>query len=274
MNPAFIEQLEAFKESYDTMNGLLAKVPPLRRRAESIRPEEDLPRKSATPSRPAFLILFAAIAFVSLPVFIILIATGVFPGIGTTLLIYAIFLAVCLLFSFLVEKAMDRKAGTDRKAEREQEQGRKQARLEAERDRRQKEYEESVAAAEQAVQAAEIAAAEYIAEHFDALSVVPQQEWYPRAIDYLLLAARTGRADDMKEALRLLDEQKHRWTMEGLARETLAAQKQQAAAMQSLCATAEVIKADTRALRSTAAATSWTTFWTFWQVLGVRGDLR
>lgn len=49
----------------------------------------------------------------------------------------------------------------------------------------------------------------------------------PMAVDYLIYVIESGRAETMKEAYNMLDEQLHRWMMEKLQRDQLELQKKQ-----------------------------------------------
>ena len=47
------------------------------------------------------------------------------------------------------------------------------------------------------------------------------------AVDYLIYVISNERAETMKEAYNMLDEQLHRWTMENMQREQLELQREQ-----------------------------------------------
>ncbi len=64
-------------------------------------------------------------------------------------------------------------------------------------------------------------------EHQEELSVIPVDCLYPLATEYLIKMLESGRAETLKEALQLFDEQLHRWNMEASYANILAEQQRQ-----------------------------------------------
>ena len=56
----------------------------------------------------------------------------------------------------------------------------------------------------------------------------------PMAVDYLIQIIGSGRADTMKEAYNMLDEQLHRWTMEKMQRDQLEIQQRQSRQLRNI----------------------------------------
>ena len=55
---------------------------------------------------------------------------------------------------------------------------------------------------------------DYLESHKEDLQIIPGDYRFPIASEYLVKLFETGRADDMKEALKLLDDQITRWNIE------------------------------------------------------------
>ena len=68
---------------------------------------------------------------------------------------------------------------------------------------------------------------EIMKENAESLSIIPEDYWYPLATNYMLEMVNAGRADTIKEALRLFDEQEHRWKVEESQEQMLEAQNMQ-----------------------------------------------
>lgn len=64
-----------------------------------------------------------------------------------------------------------------------------------------------------------------IKEKIDVISLIPEKYRYPLATSYLTEVIECGRADTMKEALNLYEEQLHRWRMENKMNEVLKKQQ-------------------------------------------------
>lgn len=69
----------------------------------------------------------------------------------------------------------------------------------------------------------------YIEKHIDVVSKVPSKYFYPIAIDYFIEVISNGRADTLKEAMNLFEEQLHRWKIEDMTKSAMIAQQQTAA---------------------------------------------
>ena len=66
---------------------------------------------------------------------------------------------------------------------------------------------------------------ELIIKNIDVISIIPEQYRYPLATNYIYEVLSNGRADSMKEALNLYEEQLHRWKMENQMQVMLKNQK-------------------------------------------------
>ncbi len=66
-----------------------------------------------------------------------------------------------------------------------------------------------------------------LAQHADELAFLPVDYWYPLATGYMLKMLVTNRADDVREALNLFDEQLHRWKVEEANAQVVEEQRQQ-----------------------------------------------
>ena len=73
-----------------------------------------------------------------------------------------------------------------------------------------------------------------ITENESVLSIIPDDYWYPLATNYLYKAIAYGRADSIKEALQLYDEQLHRWKMEEASSNIARQLEKQIRALQSI----------------------------------------
>lgn len=69
----------------------------------------------------------------------------------------------------------------------------------------------------------------YLDKHIDVVSKVPPKYFYPIAIDYFVEVISNGRADTLKEAMNLFEEQLHRWKIEDMTKSAMIAQQQTAA---------------------------------------------
>ena len=74
----------------------------------------------------------------------------------------------------------------------------------------------------------------FIDENVHYLEVLPYNYRNAQAATYLFLAIDSGRADNMKEAYNLYEEQLHRWKMEEIAQQSAEAQEYAAMAMAKL----------------------------------------
>lgn len=72
------------------------------------------------------------------------------------------------------------------------------------------------------------------------LEKIPQDYRYYIAINYIVDCLQKGRADSMKEAINLYEEQLHRWKLENAAMEAVILQQQQAASLRSIQASSRV----------------------------------
>ncbi len=63
---------------------------------------------------------------------------------------------------------------------------------------------------------------------------LPKEYYYPAAVTYLDNIFKSNRADNMRQALAMLDEQVHRWKMEAMAQQNLVIQQQQNAALNAI----------------------------------------
>lgn len=69
---------------------------------------------------------------------------------------------------------------------------------------------------------------EIVQEYIDYLTIIPQDYWYTKAIETIIKYFESGRADSIKEALALYDDQVHKWNVENQNQQMLYAQQQQA----------------------------------------------
>ena len=76
----------------------------------------------------------------------------------------------------------------------------------------------------------------------EVLAFLPETYCTTQATCYMLLAVKDGRADTLKEAMNLYEEQLHRWKMEKLAADSARMQQIQLEAMQELAANQEQIQ--------------------------------
>ena len=74
------------------------------------------------------------------------------------------------------------------------------------------------------------------------LNTVPKEYLYPMALEYFINVLKIGRADTMKEAMNLYEDQVHKWKMESFAQASLVAQ-QEANAIAAFNATANLVSA-------------------------------
>ena len=81
-----------------------------------------------------------------------------------------------------------------------------------------------------------------IAIHKNDFKMFPKEYIYPIALEYFINVITSGRADTMKEAMNLYEDQVHKWKMENLAESALLAQ-QESNAIAALNATANVVSA-------------------------------
>ena len=68
------------------------------------------------------------------------------------------------------------------------------------------------------------------------LKFLPNQYRNLQATSYMLMAVKNGRADTLKEAINLYEEQLHRWRLEDAARQSAEAQEYLALAVEELSA--------------------------------------
>jgi len=83
------------------------------------------------------------------------------------------------------------------------------------------------------------AAEKFAEENRYLLDVIPQQYRNLQATSYILVAVKNGRADTLKEAINLYEEQLHRWRLESAARQSAEAQEYLARAVEELSAQQE-----------------------------------
>ena len=76
----------------------------------------------------------------------------------------------------------------------------------------------------------------------ETIAFLPDTYRNTQAACYMLLAVKDGRADTLKEAMNLYEEQLHRWKMEKLAADSARMQQIQLEAMQELAANQEQIQ--------------------------------
>ena len=82
-----------------------------------------------------------------------------------------------------------------------------------------------------------------LSDNAEALSVLPYEYWYPMATEYIARLFETNRVDSIREALKMFDEQRHRWMMEKSQEKILAAQQEQISLLNE-------VKSDISSLRS------------------------
>ena len=81
-----------------------------------------------------------------------------------------------------------------------------------------------------------------IAIHRNDFKMFSKDYMYPLALEYFINVISSGRADSMKEAMNLYEDQVHKWKMENLAESALLAQ-QEANAIAAFNATANAVSA-------------------------------
>jgi len=74
----------------------------------------------------------------------------------------------------------------------------------------------------------------FIIDNHHVVEFLPETYRNPQATSYMLLAVSNGRADTLKEAINLYEEQLHRWKLEEYARQSAEAQSYCALAMDEL----------------------------------------
>ena len=81
---------------------------------------------------------------------------------------------------------------------------------------------------------------EYVASHKAELDVIPSEYWYPRATNYISRLADTGRVETINQALQMLDEQIHRWSVEDSNAQIVAEQKAQTKSLRSIAVSSAI----------------------------------
>lgn len=71
-------------------------------------------------------------------------------------------------------------------------------------------------------------------ENAEYITAVPADYRFPLATNYIYTLFRDNRVSNLNEALKMADEQLHRWKMENMNEQMLLAQQQQAATLQSI----------------------------------------
>lgn len=71
-------------------------------------------------------------------------------------------------------------------------------------------------------------------EYTDEMAFLPVDYWYPMATEYLIKMVQSQRADSLKEALNLYDEQLHRWKVEEANNNIMMQQQIQTAHLASI----------------------------------------
>ena len=89
-------------------------------------------------------------------------------------------------------------------------------------------------------QAERAAAQQIFDEHYEALSFLPDDYWYPLATTYLVKAVNSGRVSSLGEALDRYDAQLHRWNVEEANTRLLAQQQAQTAHLKSIQTSSKV----------------------------------
>lgn len=78
--------------------------------------------------------------------------------------------------------------------------------------------------------------------HKNKFNMFPQEYMIPFALEYFISVIRSGRADTMKEAMNMYEDQLHKWKMENLSEAHLIAQ-QEANAIAAVNAAANIVSA-------------------------------
>ncbi len=105
-------------------------------------------------------------------------------------------------------------------------------------------YEQKIAEAD----AEEGLGTKILIDNSEAMSVIPNDYWFPLATDYLVKIVSAGRAETINQALTMLDEQLHRWKIEQTNDQILAQQQSQTAALKGI-RTSSAINATANVLR-------------------------
>lgn len=93
-----------------------------------------------------------------------------------------------------------------------------------------KNYEESINRANES----EAEGSRILSDNTYALSVIPEEYWYPMATNYLYKVIRAGRAESVSQALQMYDDQLHRWKIEEANAEMVSQQKAQTVALKGI----------------------------------------
>ncbi|MCC8079306.1 MAG: hypothetical protein LIO57_04495 [Oscillospiraceae bacterium] len=83
-------------------------------------------------------------------------------------------------------------------------------------------------------------AQQFLNEHTDELSVLPNDYWYPMATDFLVKVVQSGRAGTLGEAIDRYEEQLHRWKVEDQNAQIIAQQQEQVTQLQSIKSSSRV----------------------------------
>ena len=75
---------------------------------------------------------------------------------------------------------------------------------------------------------------EYLRKHIKDVNCLTPDYWFPMATTYMYKIASAGRADTIKEALAMTDEQLHRWKVEGSYTRLLEEQRKQSATLKQI----------------------------------------
>lgn len=97
-----------------------------------------------------------------------------------------------------------------------------------------KEIEDAVVEFNEKINAESAAAQKIFEDNAADLSVLPVDYWYPLAIESLIKLLQSNRADDLRQALNLFDEQAHRWKIEEANSQILQMQQMQTAHLNSI----------------------------------------
>ncbi len=98
----------------------------------------------------------------------------------------------------------------------------------------QNEIQPQIDQAKEEVNNIKIAVQEFAQKNLHLIEFLPMQYRHLQAVSFMFYAVKNGRADTLKEAINLYEEQLHRWKVENAAQEALETQQYMAYAMDEL----------------------------------------
>lgn len=83
-----------------------------------------------------------------------------------------------------------------------------------------------------------------LSDNAEVLAILPFEYWYPQATQYITRLFETNRANTLQEALKMFDEQRHRWMMENSQQKILATQQEQISLLNEVKSEISSLKSD------------------------------